>query len=100
MPEAKWEKHPPTFGDMAKFKFKFDGKLESVRGLFVAMASYVDNVLDHLFHVARGTRNNLILADKQDLITIFEGRITLKDALIAKVNAAEQEGQWWYPLGR
>ena len=98
--ETKWERLPPTFDDMAKFKFKVDGKLESVRGLFVAMAGFDDNVLDHLFRVARGSRNNLILMDQHDLVTIFEGRMTLKDALTAKVNAAEQQGEWWYPLGR
>jgi hypothetical protein len=85
---------------MAKFKFKVDGKLESVRGLFVAMAGFDDNVLDHLFRVARGSRNNLILVDQHDLVSIFEGRMTLKDALTAKVDAAEQQGEWWYPLGR
>ena len=51
---------------MADFKFKVDDKLESVRGLFVAMASFDDNVLDSLFKVARGTRNNLVLVDKQE----------------------------------
>jgi|1186.fasta_scaffold1013029_2 hypothetical protein len=29
-----------------------------------------------------------------------EGRVTLVDALIAKIDAAEQEGKVWYPLGR
>ncbi|MGQ0719900.1 MAG: hypothetical protein ACT4NP_21775 [Pseudonocardiales bacterium] len=96
--EAKWEKLPPTFDDMAKFKFKVDGKLESVRGLFVAMASFDENVLDHLFRVARGTRNNLILMDQKDLIIIFEGRLALKDALTAKIDAAEQQGEPWHPL--
>ncbi|SES40004.1 hypothetical protein [Lentzea albida] len=98
--EAKWEKHPPTFGDLAKFKFNVDGKLDSTRGLFVAMAGFDNNTLDHLANVARGSRNNLILVDAQDLITIFDGRMTLSDALIAKIDAAEQEGRCWLPLGR
>jgi hypothetical protein len=38
--------------------------------------------------------------DAQDLIAIFEGRITLPDELIAKIDAAEQEGRPWHPLGR
>jgi hypothetical protein len=38
--------------------------------------------------------------DKLDLITIFEDRMDLKNALATKVNAAEQQGEWWYPLGR
>lgn len=98
--EAKWEKQPPTFDDLAKFKFNVDGKLDSTRGLFVAMAGFDTNTLDHFFGVARGSRNNLILADVHDLIAIFDGRIALSDALIAKIDAAEQEGRCWLPLGR
>lgn len=64
------------------------GKLESVRGVFVAMAGFDANVIDHLFRVARGTRNNVILMDKLDLITIFEGRMTLKDGSIRAPNSA------------
>lgn len=98
--EAKWQSHAPTFDDLAKFKFNVDGKLDSTRGLFVAMAGFDENTLDHLFRVARGSRNNLVLVDGQDLITIFEGRMSLTDALAAKVDAAEQEGRSWLPLGR
>lgn len=98
--EAKWESQPPSFGDLAKFKANVDGKAESTRGLFVAMAGFDDNALEHMFEVARNSRNNLILVDGQDMITIFEGRIALADALIAKIDAAEQEGKAWHPLGR
>lgn len=98
--EAKWQQHAPTFEDLAKFKFKVDGKLDSTRGLFVAMAGFDENTLDHLFNVARNSRNNLVLADAQDLITVFEGRMALTDALAAKIDAAEQEGRCWHPIGR
>jgi hypothetical protein len=98
--EAKWEEQPPEFGDLAKFKANVDGKAESTRGLFVAMASFDSNVLEHTFTVMRNSRNNLVLADGQDLIAVFEGRISLEDALIEKINSAEQEGKAWHPLGR
>lgn len=98
--EAKWRTHPPTFDELAKFKLNVDGKLDSTRGLFVAMAGFDEGIIEHLFRVARGTRNNLVLVDGQDLITIFEGRIALTDALIKKIDTAEQEGRPWYPLGR
>lgn len=98
--EAKWQQEPPGFGDMAAFKAKVDGKLDSTRGMFVSMAGYDDNTLDHLFKVARNSRNNLVLMDAFDLITIFEGRLALTDALEAKITAAEQEGRYWVPLGR
>jgi acetyl esterase/lipase len=98
--EAKWEALPPTFGDLVKFKANVDGKLDSTRGLFVSMASFDDNQLEHFLQMPRGGRNNVILVDAQDLIAIFEGRITLPDALIAKIDAAEQEGRPWYPVRR
>jgi hypothetical protein len=98
--EVKWESSPPDFGQLAKFKANVDGKLESTRGMFVSMTGYDDNALDHLFKVARNSRNNLVLVDVHDLIAIFEGRITLLDALTEKVDAAEQTGEAWHPLGR
>jgi hypothetical protein len=98
--EAKWEALPPSFGEMVKFKANVDGKLESTRGLFVSMAGYDENQLEHFLNMPRGSRNNVILVDAQDMIAIFEGRITLPDALIAKIDAAEQEGRPWHPLGR
>lgn len=98
--EAKWEQSHPTFSDLATFKSKVDGKLESTRGLFVAMAGFDEAIVSHLQDVARGSRSNIILVDRQDLIEIFEGRATLPDALLEKINAAEQEGRCWYPLGR
>jgi hypothetical protein len=97
--EAKWQSTSPTFGDLAKFKAIVDGKLESTRGLFVTMADYDDDVIEHLRQVSIG-RHNLVLVDRDDMITIFEGRISLTDALIAKIDAAEQEGKPWHPLGR
>jgi hypothetical protein len=68
--------------------------------LFVSMAGFDDNQLEHFLQMPRGGRNNVILVDAQDLIAIFEGRITLPDALIAKIDAAEQEGRPWYPVRR
>jgi len=96
--EAKWEANPPSFGDLAKFKAKVDGKMESVRGMFLAIAGFNDDALDHFFRVARNSRNNMILMNKDDLVAILEGYVTLEDALLTKVQAAEQRGEWWCPL--
>jgi len=41
-----------------------------------------------------------VLVDRDDVITIFDGRIALTDALIAKIDVAEQEGRPWHPIGR
>lgn len=98
--EAKWRTQPPDFGDLARFKANVDGKLESTRGLFVSMAGYDPHVLEHLLHVARGSRNNLVLVDGYDITAILEGRISVADALLEKIDAAEQRGVSWHPLFR
>lgn len=98
--EAKWQKEAPDFGDLVKFKANVDGKLDSTRGLFISMAAYDDNVLDHLVRVARGSRINLVLVDGLDLANIIEGRISVPDALSEKIDAAEQRGVFWHPLLR
>jgi hypothetical protein len=98
--EAKWRSTQPDFGDLVKFKANVDGKLDSTRGMFISMAGYDENVLEHLLNVARGSRNNLVLVDAFDLISILEGRISLPDALIEKIDAAEQRGVFWHPLFR
>jgi hypothetical protein len=98
--EAKWRSTQPDFGDLAKFKANVDGKLDSTRGAFISIAGFDDNVLEHLLRVARGSRNNLVLVDAYDLVSILEGRISLPDALAEKIDAAEQRGVFWHPLFR
>jgi hypothetical protein len=71
-----------------------DGKLESVRGLFVAMAGFDDNTLGHLFDVAGGSPNNLILMDRVDLLESKAASRWMQRSR-PKVDAAEQEGRWW-----
>ena len=64
------------------------------------MSGFDENTLDHLLNVARNSRNNLILTDAHDMITVVEGRMALTDMLVAKIDAAEQEGRCWHPIGR
>lgn len=96
--EAKWKKQPPGFGALADFKGKVSGKLQSTRGLFVSMAGFDDGPVERL--VTQTGQHNIILMDQLDLVAIIEGYMTLEDALTAKVEAAEQRGEWWYPLMR
>lgn len=48
--------------------------------------------------MARGTRNNLLLIDGQDIALVCQGHLSLQDALDYKIQAASQEGRWWAPL--
>lgn len=96
--EARWRTATPGAGDLADFKMKVDGKLESTRGVFVSMAGYDQAVVDYFMGAARGGRNNLLLVDGQDLALITQGHVTLQDALDYKIQAASQEGRWWAAL--
>lgn len=95
--EARWKKERPAIGDLADFKFKVDGKLESTRGLFVSMAGFDDEILSH-FANNSGKRNNIIYMSGLDLALIFEGRVGLVDALIKKIDAAESRGEYLIDL--
>jgi len=96
--EAKWRSAPPAAGDLLTFKAKVDGKIESTRGVFISMAGYDDDVLEHVIRTARGSRNNVILFSGRDVALLFEGNVGLEDALTAKIDAAEQEGRMWHAL--
>lgn len=96
--EVKWRGDPPTAGDLLTFKAKVDGKMESTRGIFISMAGYGDDVLEHFVKTSRGSRNNVILFNGSDVSLLFEGGVGLEDALTAKIDAAEQEGRMWQPL--
>jgi len=95
--EARWRKSPPTYGDLAAFKGKVDGKLSSTRGLFVSMPGFRDETVDRL---AVGTTSNILLMDGLDLAMILEQRFELPDALSTKIKKASQEGVIYFPLAR
>ena len=96
--EARWRSVPPDFGDLADFKGKVDGKLDSTRGLFLSMIGFDNDVVDYFMNAARGSRNNLILFDGRDIMAVLEDVADLRDALKYKVTMASQQAQWWAPL--
>lgn len=96
--EARWRSQPPTIGDLADFKVKVDGKLESTRGLYISMIGFNDEVLQHFANVSG--KRNVDYVTGQDLAPIFEGRIGLVDALIKKIDAAEKRGHYLIDLSQ
>ncbi|WP_197048309.1 restriction endonuclease [Mycobacterium paragordonae] len=90
--EARWRNQPPGKEDLAGFKLKVDGKLESTRGLFISMAAFDEEVLQYFAHVSG--KRNVIYMTGQDLAIIFEGTISLEDALLRKIDAAEKHGRY------
>ncbi|MFF0532940.1 hypothetical protein ACFYT3_31795 [Nocardia amikacinitolerans] len=95
--EARWVKDKPTPAQLADFKLKVDGKLESTRGLYVSMAGFEEDVLDRFVSRSLG-RPNIIFMSGLDLALIFGGTVELVDALLAKINAAESRGKFQYDL--
>jgi hypothetical protein len=95
--EARWRQDKPTIGGLADFKFKVDGKIDSTRGLFIAMGGFDDEVLAH-FAANSGTRRNVIYMTGHDLTLIFGGHIGLVDALLMKIKAAESRGEYLIDL--
>lgn len=75
------------------FKGKIDGKMDSTRGVFISMAGFDKDVLDHFGHNSRGSHNNIVMATGADLTQLFDGTLGLEDALTKKIDDAEQEGQ-------
>ena len=90
--EARWRNQPPDKEDLAGFKLKVDGKLESTRGLFISMAGFDEDVLQYFANVSG--KRNVIYMTGQDLAIIFEGPISLEDALLRKIDAAEKYGRY------
>jgi hypothetical protein len=86
--EAKWRKELPTEQEIAGFKHKVDGKLESTRGLFVSVQGFRAEVIEQF----NGRGANIILIDGTHLIHVLEGRMDLREMLKLVIDKAAQEG--------
>jgi len=95
--EARWRREQPSLQDLLAFKGKVDRKIESTRGVVVSIAGFRDDIVQRLREAGAA---NLILVDGYDLNLILEGRVSLVDALQAKVDKAAQEGIVYFPLSR
>jgi len=93
--EVKWRKDRPTLQDLLAFKGKVDRKIESTRGLYLAVAGFGEEIIQRLREAGP---TNLVLMDGYDLTLILEGRVSLVDALQAKADRASQEGLLYFPL--
>jgi len=86
--EAKWRKDYPPEQEIAGFKHKVDGKLESTRGVFISVAGYRPAVIEQF----NGRGSNIILLDGSHLIHVLEGRMDLREMLKLVIDKAAQEG--------
>lgn len=95
--EARWRKEPPSLEQLLGVKGKVDRKIESTRGFVVSVPAFREDVLQRLREAGQA---NLILVDGYDLALVLDGRVSLIDALQAKIDKAAQEGILYFPLAR
>jgi hypothetical protein len=93
--ESRWREKPPNLSDLTAFSGKVRRKIDSTRGLFVSVAGFRTEVLEEASDLT-----NLVLMDGTDLALIFEGRISLIEALQIKLDNAAQKGILFYPLAQ
>jgi len=92
--EARWRKDRPTVEEISGFQGKVGRKLESTRGLFVAVQGVRPEVADAFS--CWGC--NVIIVDGYDLAQILEGSVDLREALKFKIEKAAHEGRAFVSL--
>ena len=80
---------PPTLGA------KVERKIDSTRGFVVSIPPFSPEILRRLREAGPA---KLVLMDGYDLTLVLEGRVSLVDALQAKVDKAAQEGIMFFSL--
>ncbi len=93
--EARWRQNAPDLGELGAIRTKVERKIESTRGFVVSIAPFSEDVLRRLREAGPA---KLVLMDGYDLTLILEGRVSLVDALQAKVDKAAQEGIMFFSL--
>ena len=91
---TKWINGQTKQGDLAIFDKKIDKKAKSTRGLFLAMDGFDE---DGILSIS-GKEPRIVLMDGEDLSFILSGRISLKDALSAKIDKLVKEGNVFYKI--
>jgi hypothetical protein len=90
--EAKWQANQSPEAELLIFSGKVAGKAIWSRGLFISYAGFTAPGLEAF---ARGKPTNLIGMDSQDIYFILEGRMSLKEALLAKTRMAAETNSFF-----
>jgi len=93
--EAKWCKDKIGEKDLIVFKGKVDGKAEWARGLFISISGFSE---DGLTAFSKGKSTNTIGMNKEDLIYILDGNLSLEEAIKLKARKAAEDNDFYYPL--
>lgn len=92
--EIKWVDGQIRQDDLAIFDKKIDKKAKSTRGHFIAMDGFGADAIQSI----TGNEPRIILMDGEDLVLILSGKVSLHDAIKAKVDKLVKEGNTFYKL--
>jgi len=87
--EAKWEKLPIGARELRYFKEQVESRLDNTLGLFISISGFTEEGLIAF----QKTRPNIILMDGEDLISVLESFIDLRELLSRKQRYAAQTGE-------
>jgi hypothetical protein len=87
--EAKWTGDRTGQEELLVFSGKIGGKAQWARGLFLSLSGFTAEGLEAF---GRGKPTNLICMEGLDLYHVLEGKIGLRELLVAKARRAAEEG--------
>ena len=92
--EVKWTSGPTKQPDLSIFDGKIRGKAQSTRGFFLSADGFDDVAVQKY----SGDSPRIILMTGEDLALVLSGRVSLADALKAKVDAIVRHGVILFPV--
>ena len=93
--EAKWTTAPHPASSLYQFKGKVDGKLVGTLGLFISVNGFSPDAVDAL---VAGKELNVVLANGEDIRTLVNSRLSVREAVQRKLRAAGDSGTPFFPL--
>ncbi len=91
--EAQWEKVKPTAEELYGFQGKVNRKLQGTKGLFISIEGFTPTSLQAF---EKGTTQNILLMDGEDLLYVLKERIDLVKLLSEKRKHAARTGNIFY----
>jgi len=86
--ESKWESERTKQKDLSVFDGKIRGKAQSTRGFFLSASGFDDNAVAKF----SGDAPRIVLMTGEDLAIVLGGRVSIVDAMRAKVDAIVRFG--------
>lgn len=87
--EVKWRNKPTPLSDLDSFSSKIGRKFENTLGLFISISGFSEEAIEQFKNSAD---KRVLLMDGEDLIAVFEERISFSSLLNRKRREAAQTG--------